>query len=170
MKSRYIATPENPYHLSVGALVYNTERKYLVHYFPEYKHLTDFYRLMKETMEEGESPLATLERGLREEFGASGKMKAFLGSKAFEDTWFSNINNPKTVQKTVIYFLVELQNLDETKRSQEDIEGKTDLRWVTAPELKENMLQKCNEYKIEEFDEVEIVERAESALNIGFAN
>ena len=77
---------ENPYHLSVGAVVFNEENKICCHYFKRatlrkvFENFTDFYILMRETMEMGESIEQALHRGLMEEFGIIGDIITYLGS------------------------------------------------------------------------------------------
>ena len=75
------ASKENPYHLSIGAVVLNGEGKILCHHFESLtlkgETFKDFYILMRETIEPSETIEACLERGLREEFGCKAEIKRF---------------------------------------------------------------------------------------------
>src|SRR6187549_3956056 len=73
------ATQKQPYHLSIGAVLFNKEGKIACHHFTEIFGYKDVYILMRESMENDETPMMTLHRGLAEEFGATGKPIAFLG-------------------------------------------------------------------------------------------
>lgn len=65
------AKNEQPYHLSIGAVLFNEDGRVACHHFPEILGQKDIYILMRESVEDEETPLETLQRGLEEEFGAT---------------------------------------------------------------------------------------------------
>ena len=73
------ASKTQPYHLSIGAVLFNQEGCIACHHFKEIFGFKDIYILMRESMEDDETPLMTLHRGLKEEFGATAYPIAFLG-------------------------------------------------------------------------------------------
>src|SRR4029079_19115924 len=79
-KPFFQASQQQPYHLSIGAVLFDQNGRIACHHFNEILGHKDIYILMRESMEDNESPLITLHRGLKEEFGAAAQPVAFLGS------------------------------------------------------------------------------------------
>ena len=88
---------EYPYHISVGAVLVDPQGKVCAHHFDALeigpRKAKDFYILMRETPEPGESLEITLERGLREEFCATATTRHFIGSLS------AKINEVATLQE-----------------------------------------------------------------------
>ena len=63
----------------------------------------DIYILMRESMENNETPLMTLQRGLKEEFGATANPIAFLGSLS---GYLPDVRLP--FEKTTLYIACQL--------------------------------------------------------------
>ncbi len=132
--NHFRATKENPFHISIGGLVYNEAGKILVHHFKNKKMglstFENLYLLLRETMEPNESIEQTLHRGLLEEFGATGETVRFLGSLQsrypLDGTW---------VEKTTLYFLVKYTGHDELKRQEGSSESESALEWIAPKEL-----------------------------------
>ncbi len=154
-------TAESPYHISIGAVVMNAEGKIACHFFETTKHsyfkdYKNFYLLVRETLEPGESIEACLARGLEEEFGMKAKLKKYLGSTVRH---FPLRGRDKIVEKTTLYFLCEYISLDESKRKAGDVEADSRIIWVEPGELAAKMKEQGKKYKNESIDESGIIER-----------
>ncbi len=140
MNNYYRGTKENPYHLSVGAVILNNENKICCHYFKELNlhghYFTNLYILMRETLEMGESIEDALHRGLREEFGITGEILTYLGSIK------GNLPKENMIfEKTTLYFLVKMKTFEPQLRSKEDEENGSRIEWhdvdFLIPKMKE---------------------------------
>lgn len=160
MNNHFRASREFPHHISIGGLVFNEDKKILVHHFKDVTtadglYLGELYLLMRETIEDNETIEGALSRGLMEEFGLTGELLGHIGSVKgkypLQDFW---------VEKTTLYFLVKYIEHDNSKREKDSKESESDLEWHDAGFLIEKMkLQK----KIEDsLDESEIVENFKS--------
>ena len=155
----------HPQHLSVGAVVINDKSEILVHHVnapnePAIKGywsdqgLTDFYTLMRETIEQGETLEGALERGLVEEFGVTAEIKDYLGS--IKSHWNHEETN---IEKTTVYFLCHLISQDDSKRNGDE-GSRTKLEWQTADFLIPKMKDQALKYNRTDVDESLIIERA----------
>lgn len=124
------ANKNQPYHLSVGVVLFNSEGKVACHHFKEILGHKDIYILMRESMEDNETPLITAERGLKEEFGATGTPLAFIGSLAgyLPDSKLS-------FEKTTLYIAYALTELKEEDRDTSDIEASSSIEWFNPDDL-----------------------------------
>jgi len=172
VKNYFQATKDNPYHLSIGAVLLNGSNEVACHYFDkapegapgEYKDLKDVYLLMRETMEIGETIEQTLHRGLLEEFGATGEIMSFLGS---QETAFKG--NEVDMKKTTLYFLVRMKSFDITKRSHEDLEGDSQIVFLTLDDCIMKMEELWKRLKQETLNESMFAKRAREYIsNHGF--
>ena len=160
MKNIYKGTTENPFHLSVGAVLINDKNEVCCHYFKEFKLKTDlvtlenFYILMRETIEPGESLEDALSRGLLEEFGARGTTVSYVGSIKSQ---FNRINTP--IEKTTLYFLVNLIDFDFTKRRMNDEENSSITQWQPIDFLISKMKEQSQRCERTDLDESIILER-----------
>lgn len=147
-----------PYHLSVGAVILNDQKEVLCHYFPKNEfwsqNYRDFYILMRETVEPGESLEQAVTRGCHEEFGAKVEIKDFLGSIVS-----SFPSDRSTVQKTTLYFLCQLIELDSNQRKADDPEKNSRVVWQPIEELIPKMKQQGRQLKRSDLDESEVLER-----------
>lgn len=131
-------SPENPFHISVGAVLVNEGGKILAHRAlasaiePDYRYklggLDEAYILMRESLEDSETLEKGVARGLAEEFGATGTIERYLGSIQITVEGF---------EKTTLYFLVRLDGLGE--RPKDDAESFTELVWMEPKELAAKM-------------------------------
>lgn len=161
MTSIYQHTTENPFHISVGAVLVNGTGEVCAHTFAAKDLPEDIrsavdtervYILMRESVEDGETLTEAVARGLQEEFGATGRVIKYLGSlrgRALSSKGFGSF------QKTTLYFLVELEQTGE--RPDDDDESSSELEWVEPRLLLEKMrAQKSNSR--DDMDESEIIE------------
>lgn len=122
-------------------------------YWPDLK-INDLYILMRETINPGENLDIAVKRGLIEEFGAEAEIVDYIGSirSHFKD-------KDVEIEKTTIYFVCKLISQDLSKRSDEDIEGKSYVEWQTASFLIPKMKEQSKKYSRTDIDESEILER-----------
>jgi hypothetical protein len=156
------ASVENPYHLSVGAVLMNEKGEVCTHYFDEiggevdgkFRKFTDFYLLMRETLKDGETLEDAVARGLMEEFGATGKINRYLGSLV--SSWTIEQSN---IQKTTVYFLVDFVSIDESKREKDDPEAQSTITWLPKDKLLKKMRGQKERLGNDSLDETEILDR-----------
>jgi NADH pyrophosphatase NudC (nudix superfamily) len=163
MDRLFKASEQNPYHLSVGAVLMNDKGEICSHYFEKvggevlngkFKAFEKFYILMRETVKDGETIEAAVARGLREEFGATGKIVRFLGTLI--SSWPIG---EVAVQKTTLYFLVNLTSIDLSMREKEDLEGTSEITWLPKEELLKRMTGQKERLGNDSLDESEILTR-----------
>ena len=153
----YQVTMELPYHLSVGAVIFNPRGEVCCHHYLANCNPIggdkDIWVLMRETMEDGETPEATLNRGALEEFGAIVLIENYLGSLIS-----SFIRNKMNVQKTTLYFKCRLISQDLSLRSAGE-ENISIVEWKSA-EFLIPIMQSSRELGRDDLDESEILIRS----------
>jgi ADP-ribose pyrophosphatase YjhB (NUDIX family) len=155
MTNYFQGTSTKPYHISIGAILINDEGKIACHHFTDHPRLNgEAFILMRETMEPNETIEETLHRGLREEFGAKGEILTYVGSlvkpyKAGE----------VTVQKTTLYLLVKLNEINEYDRDTEDPESTSTIEWHKPESLAKLMKSSAKKLNMPDMDESEIIKR-----------
>lgn len=163
MSTNYFqAKPEKPFHLSVCALLLDENQNLVTHYYKEYKQKGSLYLLMRETVEEGESLEQTLSRGLKEEFGATGEIVTYLGSEAYEDSWFKD--NPTNVQKTTLFFVVKLVDIDESLRKSGDDESESEIVRVNIDELIKKSIEQYDRFQWNDLEISDVLKRLKNHL------
>lgn len=149
------ASQKQPYHLSVGAVLFDENGRIACHHFKEVLGYKDIYILMRESVEDGENLLETLHRGLMEEFGATAEPKAFLGSLC------GYLQDPNlSYEKTTLYVACKLKDWNPTLRDTNDLEGRTIIEWLEPSQLIEIMRKQGEKYKRVDGDESEMILRA----------
>jgi hypothetical protein len=144
-------------HVSVGAIMKNNDGFIRVHHFPKeissgfWKSIgvTDFYILMRETVNPSESLESAVVRGLAEEFNAEATIDDYLGS----------IVSSAPFQKTTLYFLCTYIGEVASTRDKNDTEGQSILEWKTAEELIPIMRAQKERFGRDDIDESSILER-----------
>lgn len=158
MRNHFQGTRENPYHISVGAVVRNQNGEICCHYFKSLSHPTrgifeDFYILMRESIEPDETIEQCLARGLREEFGMSATLESFLGSVISHFP----IGDSK-IEKTTLYFLCSPIADDKYERKADDIESQSEIKWLKPAELILKMKEQAVRMGRDDVDESKILE------------
>jgi hypothetical protein len=125
--SHFQHTPDSPYHLSAGALVYDSHNRVLVHVFTG-----GIYTLIRETIEPNESIEAAIHRGIGEEAGSTAELVRYLG--AITGT-VRNVSSGVEFEKTVLYFAARLLDWQPAQRDFGDEESVSELQWHDPQQL-----------------------------------
>lgn len=124
------ASRNQPYHLSIGAVLFDQQGRIACHHFNEILGHKDIYILMRESMENEETPLMTLNRGLREEFGAIAEPVAFLGCLS------GYLPDPTLpFEKTTLYVVCKLLEWKPENRDLDDPEACSIIEWLEPAAL-----------------------------------
>jgi len=149
------ASPQQPYHLSVGAVLFNQNGEVACHHFKGIFGHMDIYILMRESVEDGDSLLDTLQRGLMEEFGATAKPKAFIGCLS------GPLPDPQVpMEKTTLYIACEVEQWDPAHRDPNDPEAFSEIEWLKPEELVALMKRQGALLQRVDADESEMIIRA----------
>ena len=154
--SFFQASKKQPYHLSIGAVLFDRNGYIACHHFKEILGHKDIYILMRENMENDETPLMTLHRGLKEEFGATASPIAFLGCLS------GYLFSPNlSFDKTTLYIACEVIDWNPKNRDSEDPEASSIIEWL-QPDLLISLMKQQGErfYHRVDADESEIIQRA----------
>ena len=154
-KPFFQANQRQPYHLSVGSVLFNNKKLIACHHFKEILGQRDLYYLMRESIEDNEDVISTLDRGLMEEFGAKGKHIAFLGSLSGELP-----DDKLPFNKTTLYVVSKMVSWDNNLRDKNDPESKSIIEWHKPQELIKIMKNQGQKYNRIDLDESKIIERA----------
>jgi hypothetical protein len=153
--SLFQASPNQPYHLSIGAVLFDHNGNIACHHFKEILGQKDIYILMRESMENDETLLMTLQRGLKEEFGAAAHPVAFLGCLS---GYLKDPNLP--FEKTTLYIACQVTEWDPNERDPNDPEALSIIEWRQPDELISIMQQQGKRFKRVDADESEMIKRA----------
>jgi hypothetical protein len=159
--NKYSATHQSPYHLSVGVILMTNDGKIVCHKV-NHGNIKDGYTIARRTIKDNETLEEAVSRGIMEEFGATGDVVGFLGSKTTTDEWWHEINDPKDVEKTTLFFLVNQTSRDESLRKEEEksLEGLSEIVEVEPEFLIEQMPKQAKEVGWSDLDESEMIKRA----------
>jgi ADP-ribose pyrophosphatase YjhB (NUDIX family) len=159
MKNYFQMSKDNPYHISIGAVVVNDKNEICCHHFDKIEVggtlFEDIHILMRETIEPNESIEQCLERGLKEEFGMKAELVSYLGSI----TSILDLKDLARVEKTTLYFLCKPIDFDYEKRKRDDSESSSNIKWIKADELIQLMKKQADKYKRDDADESKIIMR-----------
>jgi len=159
MNNYFQGSVDHPYHISIGAIVKNSDGKICCHYFDKLNMagitFEDFYLLMRESIEPNESIETCLHRGLMEEFGMIADLKTYVGSTVSK---YEVRNTGVFIQKTTLYFLCDFISQDESKRKEGDLEAESKIMWLEPDELMTRMKEQKNRLGREDLDESVVIE------------
>jgi hypothetical protein len=147
---------QNPYHLSIGAVLFDDQGRIACHHFQEIFGYRDVYILMRETMKGTEPPFVTLARGLKEEWGATAEPVAFVGnlSGMLPEGDFH-------FEKTTLYVVCKLTHWDSQERDVADPEASSVIEWIEPEKLILLMQEQGDRFRHQvDVDESEMVRRA----------
>lgn len=148
---------ENPYHISIGAVVVNDKNEICCHHFDKISIggflFEDIHILMRETIEPNESIEQCLERGLKEEFGMKAELISYLGSI----TSLLDLKDLAKVEKTTLYFLCKPISFDFNKRKVDDPESSSNIKWIKINDLILLMKKQSEKYNREDADESKVL-------------
>ncbi|HSX04686.1 MAG TPA: NUDIX hydrolase [Rhabdochlamydiaceae bacterium] len=155
-KPFFQASQKQPYHLSIGAVLFDHNGRIACHHFNEILGHKDIYILMRESMENDETPLTTLRRGLKEEFGADAQPVAFLGSLS------GYLPDPRlSFEKTTLYIACQLIQWNPEDRDLTDPEAGSTIEWLEPSTLISLMQQQGIRFQHRaDADESEMIKRA----------
>jgi len=155
-KPFFQASKKQPYHLSIGAVLFDQKGRIACHHFNEILGHKDIYILMRESAEDNESPLKTLHRGLKEEFGATAQPVAFLGSLS------GYLPDPRLpFEKTTLYIACQLMQWNPEDRDLTDPEAASTIEWLEPAALISLMERQGVRFQHRaDADESEMVKRA----------
>lgn len=150
------ASQKQPYHLSIGAVLFDQNGRIACHHFKEILGHKDIFILMRESIEDNETPLETLSRGLKEEFGAIAHPVAFLGSLS------GYLPDPRlSFEKTTLYIACELVQWNPADRDLADPEACSTIEWLEPDMLISLMQQQGVRFQHRaDADESEMIKRA----------
>ncbi|MCA9367067.1 NUDIX hydrolase [Candidatus Kaiserbacteria bacterium] len=152
-----------PYHISVGAVVFNDKYEICLHHFekknvPEHlqflgDYLDDVWHLVRESLEGDESLQTAVLRGVQEELGIEGRVEKYLGSKI--DIITSPYREP--FEKMTPYHAVRAVSVGE--RPNIDAENKTIIEWHSPQAALEIYREQAKKTTRPELDEAIIIAR-----------
>jgi hypothetical protein len=152
------ASQAQPYHISVGAVVFDEQGRIACHHFKEILGHKDVYILMRESMENDETLLKTVHRGLKEEFGMVANPVAFIGSLV------GFLPDPKGVlsfDKTTLYIACQFVKWHSEGRDLDDPEASSTIEWIEPEKLIELMQKQGVKFHHRaDADESEMIKRA----------
>ena len=150
------ASQKQPYHLSIGAVLFDQDGRIACHHFSEVLGHKDIYILMRESMEDNETPLTTLHRGLKEEFGATAQPVAFLGNLS------GYLPDPRLpFEKTTLYIACQMLHWNPEHRDLTDPEAGSTIEWLEPATLISLMQQQGIRFQHRaDADESEMIRRA----------
>ena len=116
---------------------------------------SDLYLLMRETLLPNETIENAVARGLQEEFGAKGDIKAYLGSIT---SFFPLRISKVSVQKTTLYFHVLMTSFNPEQRDNDEVESKSIIQWLEPRELRDLFVEQGKKYDRTDLNESAAIE------------
>jgi hypothetical protein len=160
-KNIFQASKEFPFHISIGVVLTNKDGFICCHFYKkadlpiESEGKSDLYLLVRETIQTNETLENAIARGLQEEFGAKGEIKAYIGS--IKSTFPLRISKV-TVEKTTLYFHVEMTSFNPETRDNDEVESKSVIQWIEPKILQDLFIEQGRKYDRSDLDESKIIE------------
>jgi len=132
-------TLDRPFHLSVGGIVLDQNNNFYCLHYPQIDELKDVYVLPNKTVRKEEALEAALRRGMRAEIGCEIKLITFLGTLVTQDTWCGEINQPTSMEKSVVFFLAKAISFNEKAAQAENEKEHRDIQLQPLAFLVEKM-------------------------------
>ena len=153
-------TLDRPFHLSVGGIALDqTGNVYCLHY-PQIDELKDIYVLPNKTLRKEETLEAALRRGMRAEIGCEIEIITFLGTLVTQDSWCGEINQPISMEKSVVFFLAKAVTFDAKIAQAENQKEWRDIQIQPLSFLIEKMGHLKVKDGMRDFNQLEILLRA----------
>jgi len=169
MSNFYQHNKSQPFHISVGAVLFNENYEICTHHFfterlPDNLKfhaggLNEYYHLVRESLENNETLESAVLRGVHEEFGVVGEVDKYIGAKEDVIT-----GHGYDFQKITLYHSVKLVRFEE--RPDIDAENHTLMEWYTPKELLKIYDKQVSQTDRPELDERIIVERFMDAYGL----
>lgn len=154
------ASRESPFHISVGVVLTNKEGLICCHFYKkadlpiESEGKSDLYLLVRETIQPNETLEDAIARGLQEELGAKGYLRAYIGSiKSIFPLRVSKV----PVEKTTLYFHVEMTDFKPESRDKDEVESKSVIQWIKPEALRDLFVEQGRKYERSDLDESKII-------------
>jgi hypothetical protein len=137
------ATKSWPAHMSASAVLFNHAHEIAMHYWERAPWGNNVYSLMHETLHNLEPLEVAVARGLQEEWGAEGKIIAYLGTQVLS---FYEAKDKLNFHKALPYFLVEFESMSPERRDNEGYEAQSRIVWKPIPEALEIMSDQAKRF------------------------
>lgn len=118
------ATPDRPYHFSVGVIVLDEDTNIICLHYPELLGFPGVFALPNWTLQPNHTLEEAAREGAKKELGADITVLAYLGNLVVQDTWFGELGMPRPVEKNVAYFLTKAISIDESLAADENVKEK----------------------------------------------
>lgn len=125
------STSSWPAHISVSAVLFNRRHEIALHHWAHVPWGDNIYSLMHETLHNLEPLELAVARGLQEEWGAEGKVIAYLGTEVLG---FHVADEHRDFRKAQPTFLVEFSSIQPGRREPYGHESKSSVVWKSIPD------------------------------------
>jgi hypothetical protein len=158
------ASDQWPAHMSVSAVLFNDRHEVAMHHWEQIPWGDNVYNLMHETLHNLEPLEVAVARGLREEWGAEGKIIAYLGTQVLN---FYITLDKRELHKALPYFLVELSSINPDRRDNSGVEAQSAIVWKSIPDALAIMADQSRRFPDRpDFDETVALTWARDYLHI----
>lgn len=158
------ATPDRPYHLSVGIVVLDEDSNIICLHYPELLGFPGVFALPNWTMKSNRTLEEAAKEGAKKELGATIEILAYLGNLVAQDMWFGELGTPKPVEKNVVYFLAKATSFDNSLAAEENTKENRTIVHKTFDFLIDTMSKQEVKDGMRDFAQAPIVIRAKQWL------